>query len=87
MDRNRAGRLGLGAGLGWVDDSHVLGPATLRILDCCALAAARGALFAGGSVGHAIVKLQSTVELWRHVDRVNGEGRDALIGTAGNVRA
>jgi hypothetical protein len=57
LDRNRAGRLGLGAGLGGIDDRHVLGPATLRILDRCAHAAARGALFAGGSVGHAIVEL------------------------------
>jgi hypothetical protein len=87
MDANGAGRLGLRAGLGWVDNGHVLGPTTLSILDGCSTRAARGALFAGGSIGHAIVEVQSAVEFDRHLQCVDGEGGDASIGTAGNERA
>jgi hypothetical protein len=78
VDANATAAFSLTAsrGLRWVDDGDVLGTTALGVLDSAACGAARGGLLAGGSTGHAVVKFEIAVELYRDLNFGNRERRD-----------
>jgi hypothetical protein len=80
VNTNRA--RALATRLAWVDNGNILGTTTLCVLDSRSAGAARRGLLAGRSIRHAIVKLQIAFELNGDLELINGEGRDAGVGTA-----